>query len=98
MRYTHTYAEVAIPLKFSNELLPEKQSKRSLDSWKSTSHGWVHSPVFNEAQALAEAFSILGALSASTPLDSLVSHEGYSNATASPSLQHAHTYTPKVIL
>lgn len=63
----YTYAQVAAPMKFSNKLLPEKQSKGSLDSCKCTSHGRIHSPVFNKMQASAEAFSVLGALSRSLP-------------------------------
>lgn len=88
---------MAAQLKFSNKFLPEKQSKISLDSCKCTSHGWIHSPVFNKMQASAEAFSILGALSRSLPWIS-VPHESYSEASASPLLQHVHTYTPKAIL
>lgn len=67
LTYTHIYAQVATQPEFSNKPLPEKQSKRSLDSCKRTSHGWIHSPVFNKAQAPTEAFSILGALSTSLP-------------------------------
>lgn len=62
-----TYPQVAAQLKFSNKLLPEKQIKGSLDTCKCTSHGWIHSPVFNKMQASTEAFSILGALSGSLP-------------------------------
>ena len=67
LRYTHTRAQVATQPKCSNKPLPEKQSKRSLDSCKCTSHEWIHSPVFNKVQAPTAAFSILGSLSTSLP-------------------------------
>lgn len=93
----HTYPQVAAQLKFSNKLLPEKQIKGSLDTCKCTSHGWIHSPCLIKYRLQQRLSPFLGHCQDHSP-GSLAPHEGYSEGSASPLLQHVHTYTPKMIL